>query len=124
VDRFLNAKIVGLNMRAVDRAFFHAGQDFDFWYSGPRDTNFILWFKSARLLRAQVQVGDKVFWLKSREGESVTWEADPDVNMKLEPSDAHKVASFALDAALQIRGGEESIAALVKHLTSICSQAA
>lgn len=124
VDRFLDAKLVGLNMRAVDRAFFHAGQDFDFWYSGPRDTNFILWFKNAQLSRAQVQVGDKVFWLKSREGETASWEADPDVNMKLEPSDARKVASFALDAALQIRGGGEPIAALVKHLTSICSQAA
>ncbi len=124
VDRFLDAKLVGLNMRAVDRAFFHAGQDFDFWYSGPRDTNFILWFKNSQLSLAQVQVGEKVFWLKSQAGDLATWEPDPEANSKLEPSDPRKLASFALDAALQIRGGGEPVAALVKHLTSICSQAA
>lgn len=123
VDRFLDAKLVGLNMRAVDRAFFHAGQDFDFWYSGPRDTNFILWFQSGKLSRAQVQVAEKVFWLKSQSSDSPTWEPDPEMNLTLEPSDARNVASFALDAALQIRGGGDPVAALVKALTSIYSQA-
>lgn len=120
IDRFLDPKMIGLNMRQVDRAFFSPGETFSVWFCGPRDTNFFLWMNSGRLDRAIIQLGDDQFTLAPTAG------AGSGIRFVRHNSTAGPISTdaelrdtvlFALDVALQVKGGGESIAGLVKLLT-------
>lgn len=119
IDRFLDPKMIGLNMRTVDRSFFSPGETFSVWFCGPRDTNFFLWTSGSRLDRAIIQLGDEQFALASSAG------AGSGVRFTLQTSSSSRAPTqtlrdsvlFALDVALQIKGGGEAIAGLVKLLT-------
>ena len=63
IDRFLDPKMIGLNMRPVDKAFFSSGETFSTWFCGPRDTNFFLWMSGSRVERAIIQMGEETFAL-------------------------------------------------------------
>ncbi len=121
IDRFLDPKMIGLNMRQVDRSFFSPGETFSLWFCGPRDTNFFLWMNGARLDRAIIQLGDEQFTLAPAVGHGsgirfVRHNA---------PAPSHAGASvdlrdsvlFALDVALQVKNGGDSISGVVKLLT-------
>ena len=120
IDRFLDPKMIGLNMRQVDRAFFSPGETFTVWFCGPRDTNFFLWMNSSRLERAIVQLGDDQFTLAPSAGAGTGIRfvrhnsAVGPVSTDAELRDS---VLFALDVALQVKAGGESIAGLVKLLT-------
>ena len=120
IDRFLDPKMIGLNMRQVDRAFFSPGETFTVWFCGPRDTNFFLWMNGGQLERAIVQLGDDQFTLAPSAGagtgirfvrhNSVAGGNSTDTELR-------DSVLFALDVALQVKSGGESIAGLVKLLT-------
>ncbi len=121
IDRFLDPKMIGLNMRAVDRAFFSPGETFSFWYCGPRDTNLFLWMNGGRLDRAIIQLGDEQFTLAPSvgHGDGVRFVRHnaPITNTSSGEVDLRDSVLFALDVALQVRNGGDSIAGLVKLLT-------
>jgi len=120
IDRFLDPKMIGLNMRAVDRAFFSPGETFSLWFCGPRDTNFFLWMNSGRLDRAIIQLGDEQFTLAPSAGPSRTVRfvrhnaAPSSVTSDLDLRDS---VLFALDVALQVKDGGDAMSGLVKLLT-------
>lgn len=121
IDRFLDPKMIGLNMRAVDRAFFSPGETFSLWFCGPRDTNFFLWLNGARLDRAIIQLGDEQFTLAPSAGQGsgirfVRHNA-PAAEVTAAELDLRDSVLFALDVALQVRNGGDAIAGLVKLLT-------
>ena len=43
---FLTDKIVGQNMRPVDRQFFNGHETFQFWFQGPKGTHLFIWTDS------------------------------------------------------------------------------
>lgn len=123
IDRFLDPKMIGLNMRAVDRSFFSPGETFSLWYCGPRDTNFFLWMNSGSLDRAIIQLGDEQFTLAPSAGPSravrfvrhsavSTGKSNGESNLELRDS-----VLFALDVALQVKEGGDAMSGLVKLLT-------
>lgn len=120
IDRFLDPKMIGLNMRAVDRTFFSPGETFSLWFCGPRDTNFFLWMNAGRLDRAIIQLGDEQFTLAPSAGPSRTVRF---VRHNAAPSvagsdlDLRDSVLFALDVALQVKEGGDAISGLVKLLT-------
>lgn len=116
IDRFLDPKMIGLNMRAVDRAFFSPGETFSSWFCGPRDTNFFLWMSGSRLERSIIQLGDEQFTLTPA-GESGVRFVRHNAPSRGKASDLRASVLFALDVALQIQGGGSAIAGLVKLLT-------
>lgn len=118
IDRFLDPKMIGLNMRPVDRAFFSAGETFSLWFSGPRDTNFFLWMVGGRLERSIIQLGDEHFTLHRSSDGTVVF-----ARTELKPPSPsgmsrRAAALFALDVALQVPSGGEVIAGLVGQLTA------
>ncbi len=120
IDRFLDPKMIGLNMRAVDRSFFSPGETFSLWFCGPRDTNFFLWMSASKLDRAIIQLGDEQFTLAPSPGHGgvrfvrhnapLTHAADTSTELR-------DSVLFALDVSLQVKSGGDAIAGLVKLLT-------
>jgi hypothetical protein len=120
IDRFLDPKMIGLNMRAVDRSFFSPGETFTLWFCGPRDTNFFLWMNGARLDRAIIQLGDEQFTLAPAVGHGsgirfVRHNAPATASST--QTELRDSVLFALDVALQVKNGGDAIAGLVKLLT-------
>jgi hypothetical protein len=119
IDRFLDPKMIGLNMRPIDKAFFSSGETFSTWFCGPRDTNFFLWTSGPRVERAIIQMGDETFALfpssvsgvrfVRQNGDAGTTESDA--------SGLRKSVHFALDVALQVHDRGDAIKGLIKLLT-------
>lgn len=120
IDRFLDPKMIGLNMRAVDRSFFSPGETFTLWFCGPRDTNLFLWMNGSRLDRAIIQLGDEQFTLAPSvgHGNGIRFvRHNAPTNGTSTPTELRDSVLFALDVALQVKNGGDSIAGLVKLLT-------
>lgn len=122
IDRFLDPKMIGLNMRPVDRAFFSPGETFSLWFCGPRDTNFFLWMNGSKLERAIIQLGDEQFTLAPNAGAAsgvrfVRHNVHGMSTRLSVPTDLRDSVLFALDVALQVKNGGDAIAGLVKLLT-------
>jgi hypothetical protein len=121
IDKFLDPKMVGLNMRSIDRSFFSPEETFSKWYCGPRDTNFYLWISGSRIERAIIQLGDETFALSNVNESEVRFVRQARYGAKLESGseseDLRNSVFFALDVALQIKEGGDSIRGLVKLLT-------
>ena len=119
IDRFLDPKMIGLNMRTVDRAFFSPGETFSAWFCGPRDTNFFLWTSGSRLERAIIQLGDEQFALapSAGAGSGIRFSRQTGNGQKTSAQTLRDSVLFALDVALQVKGGGDAIAGLVKLLT-------
>lgn len=119
IDRFLDPKMIGLNMRAIDRSFFSPGETFSLWFCGPRDTNFFLWMSGMRLERAIIQLGDEQFTLER--GERVRVVRNMVSSRGGMATELRDSVLFALDVALQVKAGDkangDAIAELVKVLT-------
>jgi hypothetical protein len=119
IDKFLDPKMIGLNMRPVDRAFFSPGETFSLWYCGPRDTNFFLWMSGGKVDRSIIQMGEDQFALAPSNLSGVRFvRQTSDGARKDEDAATLRVSVlFALDVALQVRDGGDAIAGLVKLLT-------
>lgn len=120
IDRFLDPKMIGLNMRAVDRSFFSPGETFTLWFCGPRDTNFFLWMNSGRLDRAIIQLGDEQFTLAPSvsHGNAVRFvRHNAPAVQNAGPIELRDSVLFALDVALQVKTGGDAISGLVALLT-------
>lgn len=119
IDRFLDPKMIGLNMRPVDRAFFSPGETFSLWYCGPRDTNFFLWMSGGKVDRSIIQMGEDQFAIAPSNVSGVRFvrQTSDGVSQKDDASTLRKSVLFALDVALQVRDGGDAIAGLVKLLT-------
>ncbi len=120
IDRFLDPKMVGLNMRAVESGFFAPGETFSVWYCGPRDTNFFLWMNGKTLGRAIVQLSDVLFTVHQNSDGSVRAEYSGDGSRVMSELRSHVL--FALDVAIQLpqrETGSDAYAAagLVRLLT-------
>lgn len=123
IDRFLDPKMIGLNMRTVDRSYFSSGETFSFWYCGPRDTNFFLWMSGSKLERALLQLGDDQYGLDHVGGVSRLVRAKTGSKNDDEGAPTRAVVLFALDVALQIRDGGDAVGGLVKALTEAAETA-
>ncbi len=123
IDRFLDPKMIGLNMRTVDRSYFSSGETFSLWYCGPRDTNFFLWMSGSKLERALLQLGDEQYGLDHVAGVSRLVRAKTSGKKDDESAPTRGVVLFALDVALQIREGGDAVAGLVKALTEAAETA-
>lgn len=64
LNAFLTDRLVGANLRPVDKAFFAAGLDCDRWLHGPRETNVYLWQgEGSRLTHVMIEFdGWRVEW--------------------------------------------------------------
>lgn len=110
VDQFLDPKMVGLNMRVVDRSIYSSDETFSLWLCGPRDTNFFIWQKqSDQIDRALLQMGR----------ESIELAARDDLSAEVVSCTGKRadLIYFALDVALQVQNGGPLIRGLVKLLT-------
>lgn len=119
IDKFLDPKMIGLNMRPVDRAFFSPGETFSIWFCGPRDTNFFLWLSGSRLERAIIQMGEETFALfpSSVSGVRFVRQTSDGAAAETDAAVLRKSVHFALDVALQIHDGGEAVKGLIKLLT-------
>lgn len=119
IDKFLDPKMIGLNMRPVDRAFFSPGETFSLWYCGPRDTNFFLWMSGGKVDRSIIQMGEDQFALAPSNVSGVRFvrQTAEGANLKEDAATLRASVLFALDVALQVRDGGDAIAGLVKLLT-------
>ncbi len=119
IDKFLDPKMIGLNMRPVDKAFFSPGETFSLWFCGPRDTNFFLWMTSGKVDRSIIQMGEDQFALAPSNVSGVRFVRQTSDGSKKEEDAAtlRQSVLFALDVALQVRDGGEAISGLVKLLT-------
>lgn len=117
IDKFLDPKMIGLNMRAVDRSFFSAGETFSLWFCGPRDTNFFLWMSGGKLERSIVQLGEDHFTLHPADGGGAIFERTELRSSAGKNTPIRDSILFALDVALQIREGGDAISGLVRQLT-------
>lgn len=119
IDRFLDPKMIGLNMRPVDRAFFSPGETFSIWFCGPRDTNFFLWLSGSRVDRAIIQLGEETFALfpSSVSGVRFVRQTSDGAAAETDAVVLRKSVHFALDVALQIHDGGEAVKGLIKLLT-------
>lgn len=119
IDKFLDPKMIGLNMRQVDRAFFSPGETFSLWYCGPRDSNFFLWMNSGKVDRSIIQMGEDQFALAPSNVSGVRFvrQTADGANLKEDAVALRASILFALDIALQVRDGGDAIAGLVKLLT-------
>lgn len=121
IDRFLDPKMIGLNMRPVDRSYFSPGETFSYWYCGPRDTNFFLWMNGPKLERAIIQLGDEQFTLSpsSNDASKVRFVRNTVAmhGRSVPQTELRDSVLFALDVALQVKSGGETMAELVKLLT-------
>ena len=120
IDQFLDPKMIGLNMRAVDRSFFSPGETFSLWFCGPRDTNFFLWMNGAKLDRAIIQLGDEQFTLSpaTASGAGVRFvRHNAPTRATTHVTELRDSVLFALDVALQVRNGGDAISGIVKLLT-------
>jgi hypothetical protein len=119
IDKFLDPKMIGLNMRPVDRAFFSPGETFSLWYCGPRDTNFFLWMSGGKVDRSIIQMGEDQFALAPSNVSGVRFvrHTADGANMQEDTAALRSSVLFALDVALQVRDGSDAIAGLVKLLT-------
>lgn len=123
IDRFLDPKMIGLNMRAVDRSYFSSGETFSLWYCGPRDTNFFLWMSSSRLERALLQLGEQQYGLDFVDGATRLVRVSGSNKPGESGAPTRSVILFALDVALQIRDGGDAVGGLVKALTEAAETA-
>lgn len=134
IDRFLDPKMIGLNMRAVDRNYFAAGETFSLWLCGPRDTNFFLWMSGPKLERALIQLGDEQYTLDGPTGSTVLSRMENGVKTSSPTPGGlplRDVVLFALDVALQVTQvtqvtdtkTSEAVSALVKGLTEAAATA-
>lgn len=56
LDQYLDHKLIGQNLKPVDRRHFHADTNFTDWYMGPHDTHVFLWRDdSAQINKAIVE---------------------------------------------------------------------
>lgn len=117
VDRFLDPKMIGLNMRAIDRSFFSPGETFSLWFCGPRDTNFFLWMNDGKLDRAIVQLGDGQFTINRDEMKRVRVVRNTAGSRAGAAAELRDSVLFSLDVALQVKNGGAPISELVKVLT-------
>lgn len=62
LERFLEAKIIGLHMRPIDAKFFaksvSGAGEFTHWFHGPNNANVFLWYESLTCMKAVVELGD------------------------------------------------------------------
>lgn len=119
IDKFLDPKMIGLNMRPVDRAFFSPGETFSIWYCGPRDTNFFLWMSGGKVDRSIIQMGEDQFALAPSNVSGVRFvrQTSDGSSKKEDAATLRTSVLFALDVALQVRDGSDAVAGLVKLLT-------
>jgi hypothetical protein len=119
IDKFLDPKMIGLNMRPVDSSFFSPGETFSLWYCGPRDTNFFLWMSGGKVDRSIIQMGEDQFALAPSNVSGVRFvrQTSGGASKKEDAATIRVSVLFALDVALQVRDGGDAIAGLVKLLT-------
>lgn len=119
IDKFLDPKMIGLNMRPVDRAFFSPAETFSLWFCGPRDTNFFLWMSGGKVDRSIIQMGEDHFALAPSNVSGVRFvrQTSDGADANEDAATLRKSVLFALDVALQVREGGDAIAGLVKLLT-------
>lgn len=105
IEKFLDPKMIGLNMKSIDRNYFASGETFAVWYCGPRDTNFFLWNQQGRLEKALIQLGDLQFSVEPG-GVPPRWLGSPQNQAQGVAIDPQKVPRagvlFALDVCLQM----------------------
>ena len=66
-EKFLQSKLMGLNVRLVNPHFYGAKEDFTFWFHGPNDFNVFLWKKGKGLGRVLVELGADLLLFENNE---------------------------------------------------------
>jgi hypothetical protein len=61
-DEFFEDRLIGKNLRRIDRRYYAAGSDFSVWYHGPLDTNVFLWQEngSDEVRRAEIELDGRI----------------------------------------------------------------
>jgi hypothetical protein len=68
VDDFLSEKLVGLHLSLVPSEIMNKNLGCSYWFSGPQDTNVLVWMSGQRFQKVQVEYdGYRIVW------ESGTW---------------------------------------------------
>lgn len=63
IDSLISDRTVGLNMNLVDPKYYQSSEDFQFWFHGPKETNFFIWTENEKLSKARLEMEDfVVYW--------------------------------------------------------------
>jgi hypothetical protein len=60
VERFMQDKLIGANVRAIDPRFFNRDGGFTHWFHGPLNTNIFLWYDKGQMYKATVEFGSQL----------------------------------------------------------------
>ena len=61
LSRFLSDKLIGQNLKMVERQFFSGDQNFDYWFQGPNGTHLFLWADpndSTRIIKVHLELDE------------------------------------------------------------------
>lgn len=64
IDSLISDRTVGLNMNLVDPRYYESSADFNFWFHGPKETNFFIWTQGDNLSRARLELEDFIVYFQ------------------------------------------------------------
>lgn len=121
-ERFLQGKIMGLNVRLVNPHFYGSNSPFTYWFHGPHEFNVFIWEQNGQIERAQIEMGTDVLEYVDRSFKIATKEATVGETEPLAKKGAVAALSLqdslykALEILSHVQESKELLAPLVRLL--------